>query len=67
VGAPAHDIPECFPKLTTKKNVEVGSGEVVFVKENGEVFYQRSPKDNIIMVNEIKQIQQAGIPKTARP
>jgi hypothetical protein len=67
VGTPSNDIPECFQKLTTKKYVEVGTGEAVFVKENGEVFYQRSSKDHIIMVNDIKQIQQLGIPKTARP
>ena len=67
MGLPSHDIPECFPKLSTKKYVEVGTGEAVFVKDNGEVFYQRSPKDHIIMVNDIKQIQQLGIPTTAKP
>ncbi len=66
MGVPTLDIPECFPKLTTKKYVELGTGEAVFVKENGEVFYQRSPKDHIIMVNDIKQIQQLGIPITAK-
>ena len=39
VAAHAQDIPECFPKLSTKKYVEVTTGEAMFVKENGEVFY----------------------------
>jgi hypothetical protein len=61
INCPSREVPECFPH-TTKKYVEVASGETLFVKENGEVFYQRSPKDHIIMVSDIKQIQQIGMP-----
>ena len=32
-------IPECFPKNTTKKYVEVSTGEILYVKDNGEVFF----------------------------
>ena len=33
------EIPECFPKNTTKKYIEMATGEVIYVKDNGEVFF----------------------------
>lgn len=53
-----HDkIPECFPQTTTKKFVEVKSGEIIYLKETGEAYYQRTYQDpSLILIQDLRQL-----------
>jgi CTP-dependent riboflavin kinase len=55
-------IPEIFPQLTTKKFIEGRTGEMIYVKDNGESYYQRSNDDPIITILDMKRIVSIGTP-----
>ena len=40
----------------TKKFVEVRSGEILYIKESGEILYQRGKGSNLTPISDIKQI-----------
>ncbi|CDW82128.1 myb-like dna-binding domain containing protein [Stylonychia lemnae] len=49
-------IPNVLPQ-NSKKFVEVRSGEILYVKENGEAYYQKHANDqNLIMIKEFSQL-----------
>jgi hypothetical protein len=46
-------LPDCFPQ-GTRKFVEVNSGEVLYLKETGETFYQKATNENLILISDLK-------------
>jgi len=43
-------LPDCFPP-TTRKFIESRTGEIIYLKETGEAFYQRSKVDpNLVLI-----------------
>lgn len=49
-------LPDCFPP-TTRKFVESRTGEIIYLKETGEAFYQRSKVDpNLVLIQDLRQL-----------
>jgi hypothetical protein len=46
-------MPENFGK-STKKFIEMRTGEALYIKETGEAFYQKSKTDVLVLVNDFK-------------
>lgn len=65
-------MPNIFPKLTTKKFIEVSTGEVLYVlKDINEVYYQKELYDQSKLVRlqdfrEMNQVLQANYKDTQR-
>lgn len=57
-------IPEIFPQHSTKKFIEVRTGETLYLKDSGELYYQRGDKEPIVSIQDCKQITSVGVPLT---